>query len=185
MKATEHRLGNLIYNPIQKEVVTLVAIEQGNRPITLGKRGTSSFSGFTCLEPIPLTEEWLLKFVKIQWISKDINGIFYWFNGEKKYLKFVHSLQNMYFCIEQKELQESIKKNLPQQVGEILKQRLEQADEDAKKAEELASKLIERNEEVEELEKIIRDYKQFDVRNVEYRKNIFDSESGMNGATDQ
>ena len=58
MKATEHRLGNLIYSPIQKEVVTLVAIEQGNRPITLGKMGTSSFSGFDCLEPILLTEEW-------------------------------------------------------------------------------------------------------------------------------
>lgn len=65
----------------------------------------------------------------------------------------------------EKELQASIKKNLPQQVGDILKQRLEQADKDAKKAEELASKLIERNKEVEELEETIRDYKQFDVRN--------------------
>jgi hypothetical protein len=56
------------------------------------------------LIPIPLTEEWLLKLGKIDWISKDINGIFFWFNGEKKYIKFVHSLQNTYFCIEQKEL---------------------------------------------------------------------------------
>jgi hypothetical protein len=55
-------------------------------------------------KPIELTEEWLLKFGKIDWISKDIDGIFFWFNGEKKYIKFVHSLQNTYFCIEQKEL---------------------------------------------------------------------------------
>jgi len=56
------------------------------------------------LSPIPLTDEWLLKFGKIKWLSKDIGGYFYWFNGEKKYIKFVHVLQNTYFCIEQKEL---------------------------------------------------------------------------------
>lgn len=56
------------------------------------------------ITPIQLTEEWLLKFGKIEWVNKDIDGFFYWFNGEKKYLKFVHSLQNTYFCIEQKEL---------------------------------------------------------------------------------
>ncbi len=56
------------------------------------------------LNPIPLTEEILLKFGKIEWVNKDIDGFFYWFNGDKKYLKFVHSLQNTYFCIEQKEL---------------------------------------------------------------------------------
>jgi len=56
------------------------------------------------IDPIPLTEEWLLKFEKVGWINTDILGIFYWFNGEKKYIPFVHSLQNTYFCIEQKEL---------------------------------------------------------------------------------
>jgi len=55
-------------------------------------------------EPIPLTEEWLLKFENVKWINKDIHGIFYWFNGCKKYIKFVHSFQNTYFCIEQKEI---------------------------------------------------------------------------------
>ena len=56
------------------------------------------------IQPILLTEEWLLKFGKIEWLSHDINGYFYWFNKEKKYIKFVHILQNTYFCIEQKEL---------------------------------------------------------------------------------
>ena len=58
----EVRIGNLLYNPISKEIVKLVAIEQGNRPITLGKRGTSSFSGFDCLLSLPLTSEWLINF---------------------------------------------------------------------------------------------------------------------------
>lgn len=61
MEAKEFRIGNKLYSPIQKENVELVAIEQGNRPITLGKNGTSSFSGFDCLHSIPLTKEILLK----------------------------------------------------------------------------------------------------------------------------
>jgi hypothetical protein len=124
----------------------------------------------------------------------------------------------------EKELQESIKKNLPQQVGETLKQRLEQADKDAaevkrlnEKNEELAKNLIQKNVEIEEYRKLdIRNdslesrekeietkEKQLEVetlkyqlqaekdkttfsqnvamglvRNIEYRKSIFDSESG-------
>ncbi len=61
MKVQELRIDNLIYSPITKEIVTLVAIEQGNRPIVLGSKGTSSFSGVESLRPIELTEEWLLK----------------------------------------------------------------------------------------------------------------------------
>ncbi len=62
MKVQDLRIDNLIYSPITKEIVTLVAIEQENRPIVLGSKGTSSFSGIECLRPIELTEEWLLKF---------------------------------------------------------------------------------------------------------------------------
>lgn len=123
MKATEHRLGNLIYSPIQKEIVTLVAIEQGNRPITLGKMGTSSFSSFDCLERIPLTEEWLLKFGfvfgiklqdftkgKYQFVEREIlkgyfseNKVFYFLNNTK--IKSVHQLQNLYFALTGEELE--------------------------------------------------------------------------------
>jgi len=56
------------------------------------------------LEGVPLTEEWILKFEKVSWINKDILGIFYWFNGEKKYILFVHSFQNTYFELTGKEL---------------------------------------------------------------------------------
>lgn len=124
----------------------------------------------------------------------------------------------------EKELQESIKKNLPQQVGEVLKQRLEQADKDARtvklqeesieifkrdiknlhseienyiKFEERNKQLEFREKEIEKRERALdletlkyqlqaeKDKTIFSqnvamglVRNVEYRKNIFDSESG-------
>ena len=60
--------------------------------------------GLKQFKPIPLTEEWLIRFEDINWLSKDIGGFFYWFDGEKKYVEFVHALQNTYFYIEQKEL---------------------------------------------------------------------------------
>jgi len=93
MKAEELRIGNYLLSaisglPFQITIDDLVIIE----------------SGESKAKPIPLTEEWLVKFIEIKWISKDVHGIFYWFNGEKKYLKFVHSLQNIYYCIENKEL---------------------------------------------------------------------------------
>jgi len=55
--------------------------------------------------PIELTPEWLERMVRIPWLSNDIDGYFFWFNGEKKYIKFLHTLQNVYFSIETKELE--------------------------------------------------------------------------------
>lgn len=116
MKTSQLRLGNLIKikKPILKDL-----IDEGFQKIYTD-RTTVIYVGYDYLgviidnseveimlqdiEPIPLTEEWLLKFENIPWISKDKSGVFYWFNGEKKYIKFVHTLQNTYFCIEQKEL---------------------------------------------------------------------------------
>jgi hypothetical protein len=94
MKVNELRIGNL-YNQFGN-------IHQVNGHII--SELEKAPQGQLWCKPIPLTEEWLIKFGKIDWISKDINGIFFWFNGEKKYIKFVHSLQNTYYCIEQKEL---------------------------------------------------------------------------------
>ena len=56
------------------------------------------------IQPIPLTEEWLLKFEKIDWVLKDDKGFYFLFNNKKVRLKFVHTVQNVYFYIEQKEL---------------------------------------------------------------------------------
>lgn len=71
--------------------------------------------GLDFIIPIPLTEEWLLKFgfKKIDkytfvrggfFIHKRKDGIIFNIGKKKIYLEFVHTLQNMYFCIEQKEL---------------------------------------------------------------------------------
>lgn len=114
----DFRIGNLIYSPIQKENVTLVAIEQGNRPITLGKRGTSSFSGFDCLQAILLTDKLLLK---LGFIEVDYAGGCYQKKGitidmadfnccyKRDWLeidvKCVHQLQNLYFALTGSELQ--------------------------------------------------------------------------------
>ncbi len=125
----------------------------------------------------------------------------------------------------EKEINDIIKKNLPAEVGSILKQRLEQAETDAETVESqkrqlkensarfsdlneqiLAyQKLDERNSKLEERERAVenkersleietlkyqlaseKDKTDFShkvalglVRNVEYRKNIFDSENAM------
>jgi hypothetical protein len=97
MKSTDLRIGNLILkNNEIYEISSLFFVDLHD--------GTIRENNNYVVKPITLTEEWLLKFGKIDWISKDIDGIYFWFNGEKKYIKFVHSLQNTYFCIEQKEL---------------------------------------------------------------------------------
>lgn len=98
MEAEKLRIGNLFQEQNTKEVIMVTELSQ----FKIGFSG--SFKGEWQAKPIPLTEEWLLKLGKIEWVNKDIDGFFYWFNGEKKYLKFVHSLQNTYFYIEQKEL---------------------------------------------------------------------------------
>jgi len=104
MKAQDLRIGNLIYAPSGVEKYVFGTSYKTILYTSHLENSTYSEAYDYECEPIQLTEEWLLKFDKIDWISKDIKGVFFWFNGEKKYIKFVHSLQNTYFCIEQKEL---------------------------------------------------------------------------------
>lgn len=58
-----------------------------------------------------------------------------------------------------------IEKNLPAQVGDVLKKRLEQADADATKVKQLEDQLVNRNQHVTKLEATIADYKKSDERN--------------------
>lgn len=107
MKNTALRIGNYVeYAGVISEVTGL----DFDRIL----HTNSVSSPVSAFNEIPLTEEWLLKFVKINWISKDRYGIFYWFNGNKIYIKFVHVLQNTYFCIEQKDLlcRDTVKQNI-------------------------------------------------------------------------
>ena len=112
MKITDLRIGNYV-NTSERDGRHFQICRQGlirtinNASCNITPQGCSSpviTIKLKNIEPIPLTEEWFLKFGKIEWLSHDINGYFYWFNKEKKYIKFVHILQNTYFCIEQKEL---------------------------------------------------------------------------------
>jgi len=54
--------------------------------------------------PIPLTEEWLVRFGDIPWLFLDKDGYYFTIRRAKVYVLFVHSLQNAYFCIEGKEM---------------------------------------------------------------------------------
>ena len=99
MKETELRIGNLIEkihvdygrSIFKVEIEDLQLIQSGDEKISY--------------HPIPLTEESLIKFGKIDWLSKDIIGYFVWFNGSKIYLEFVHLLQNLYFTLTGEELE--------------------------------------------------------------------------------
>lgn len=110
MKTNELRFGNYVYdtlgkvNKIDLEAITYIAKETHNQ-----------------VKPIPLTEEWLLKFGFL----KDLeNGIYlninayaflYWQNNRVELLdndnnfmishcNYVHQLQNLYFALTGKEL---------------------------------------------------------------------------------
>ena len=63
------------------------------------------------------------------------------------------------------EIQEIIKKNLPQQVGDVLKVRLEQAEKDAKKVLELEDKLNQFQTTINEKQSELSAYKLLDERN--------------------
>jgi hypothetical protein len=112
MKATELRIGNLVYD---------------NLGGTLKIKGISLESDLSHIKPIPLTEEWLLKFGFIKEnfhyvIDKDkyhtfsiLIGIisFPFIKSNDKVIsenfsfygiKYVHQLQNLYFALTGKEL---------------------------------------------------------------------------------
>jgi len=67
------------------------------------------------LNPILLTEDWILRVLKqenseadntfVYNFSRDINGYFIWISGFKRYIKWVHEYQNLYFALTGNELQ--------------------------------------------------------------------------------
>lgn len=66
---------------------------------------------------------------------------------------------------QEQEIQEVIKKNLPQHVGETLKQRLEQADKDATEVKTLKAQKEHLEKEIKALQTEIEQYRNFDIRN--------------------
>jgi hypothetical protein len=132
MKANELRIGSWIYIPQIKTNERIGVIEENGRFTTKGYK--SSYSSIECLEPIPLTEEWLLKFgfekndnnqfilmegsVDILF-NKDLNG---WtcdgINFSINMTEHVHQLQNLYFALTGEELK--LKEDESQKNNEII-----------------------------------------------------------------
>lgn len=113
MKANELRIGNLIYGGGQIRKVTEIKNDGCiTEPIDDYKPDFSKG-----INPIPLTEEWLVRFGFDQLESgtyicpnqivlrKDIKGYLYEiFKGKETLVKHVHQLQNLYFALTGEEL---------------------------------------------------------------------------------
>lgn len=115
MKANELRIGNYLMG--KQGHVTVTEIRENNSVKI--HDNTSSFYVGTCLLPIPLTKEWLLKLGIIYDEFHDLfqiggydidcgdNYCHFYFNeyGDwYKEIKYVHQLQNLYFALTQEEL---------------------------------------------------------------------------------
>jgi hypothetical protein len=117
MKATDLRLGNLIKkNNKIYEISSLFFVDLYDGTIR------ENYNNSYVIEPIQLTEEWLLKFgfeKTMSWTYvKDLVGnlqlVYYlgekgWSIGFNSYsdfsnLKYVHQIQNLYFALTGKEL---------------------------------------------------------------------------------
>lgn len=113
MKANELRLGNWVYNPVQKkelkaDVRIISSVFHDNR------RGVTKEFRF---QPIPVTEEWLIRFGFKQEKTEDILYYFkenddcvsfglYRLSEEEwelytgsKTIKYIHEVQNLYFAL--------------------------------------------------------------------------------------
>jgi len=105
IEARELRIGNLVFDAL-------------NGDLTLRQENLCDFAnGFIHLQPIPLTEEWLIKF-GFELVDSHDDHLYYlsetdfsldrnmqFDNSYKRVeLKFVHSLQNLYFALTNKEL---------------------------------------------------------------------------------
>jgi hypothetical protein len=110
LHATDLRIGNLVYYPFSK------------RNVKINQANLSDFAnGYIKFEPIPLTEEWLIKmgfeksvdttnlFVKIENINEvqyeitfnekvgcSLYAEEFWLKDE---IKYVHTLQNLYYAL--------------------------------------------------------------------------------------
>jgi len=108
MKATELRIGNLVGSYNKGEEDRVLTINAQNILV----EAKANKQGYTRYRPIPLTEEWLLKFgfernkyALTSFIKNDViisTDKFIYMSRTK--LKYVHQLQNLYFALTGEEL---------------------------------------------------------------------------------
>jgi hypothetical protein len=109
MKTSEIRIGNFVHHPLTDDT------------FQISISGLSAFAiNFVTYQPIPLTEEWLLKLGFIRkngygFIKKDLFGNLFYSVETKEHFMFqyhelrikidyVHQLQNLYFALTGEEL---------------------------------------------------------------------------------
>lgn len=128
MKAEELRIGNIVWDDYSGEMIVSGILKQNGlkEELRLKKRNGLPEGSYICetIQPIPLTEEWLLKlgFVlnadkSFYWKNWGTNGVqilkysdvygkytFELGKGINKVLDYVHELQNLYFALTGTEL---------------------------------------------------------------------------------
>ena len=115
MRSSELRIGNLIFDS-KGNVLTIKAIN--SKEVATKRDSRKRIGGSFILEslkPIPLTEEWLMKFgfrYSVGWFGKNgielfnINNLYFRGNFPiKADIKYIHQLQNLYFALCGEELQ--------------------------------------------------------------------------------
>jgi hypothetical protein len=114
MKANELRIGNFIKFSEDGTIFTVGSIEE--RGFTVQNDEETAWIEAEEFEPIPLTEEWLLKFgfeknYRVNWRLKsgyhwiEVNLHSVYINGQQVVLiEYVHQLQNIYFALTGEEL---------------------------------------------------------------------------------
>ena len=114
MKASDLRLGNLVDFNGRTSIVDTINYDCINEDLDLNSK-----MHFDYIKPIPLTEEWLLKFGyikgKIYYTQKECGIISFYFNDLHELkcevydwtyenIQYVHQLQNLYFALTSEEL---------------------------------------------------------------------------------
>lgn len=119
MESKELRVGNLVYESKRSKILRKKIGVEICEIKSLNIHHLESFPESENFEPIPLTEEWLLKFGyikgKIYYTEKEHGTISFYFNDSEELkcevydwtydnIKYVHQLQNLYFALTGEEL---------------------------------------------------------------------------------
>ncbi len=132
LEAKDLRIGNLVYGvagnkKIVAEVTDLDNVNLTEYPIWLASKDGDGEDEYESIEPIPLTEEWLLKlgfeydefsdednpFLDLRYNrflfqsdkSVNYNTVYLTINKTDIKIKYVHELQNIFYCLTGNELE--------------------------------------------------------------------------------